>query len=166
MKYKVVKGSNLFKTLTDFKTKIDLVRKQAMDLAIELGGVSSASNGRRLAGGLDAVVFKEKPEGWRSVGDKWQNFYYPKADKKNKEIHSKINALPSIDYDELNKLVGFNSQFCTEGRGIAHIKTVGIKWHKSFVIIETSENSKYKPIEGVIEILGSEWEKLSKSIKD
>jgi hypothetical protein len=69
MKYKILKGSELFKNLTAFKKKMADVRKQAMDLAIELGGVSSASNGRYLAGGIDAVEFKEKPEGWRSVGN-------------------------------------------------------------------------------------------------
>jgi hypothetical protein len=166
MKYKILKGTELFKNLTAFKKKMADVRKQAMDLAIELGGVSSASNGRYLAGGIDAVEFKEKPEGWRSVGNSWQNLYYPKADKKNKEIHNKIQALPRLDFDELNALVGFTGQFCSDERGIAHVKSVSIKWHKDFILMETAEGTEYTPVKDVIEILGSEYDTLSNSIKD
>ena len=166
MKYKIVKGSKLFKSLTDLKAKIDSVNSQAMNLAIELGGVSSATNNRRLAGGIDAVEFKEKPIGWKAVGEKWDNLYYPKSDKANKEIHTKINALPTMDYDELNNMVGFKSQFSSNGRGISHYRCVGMKWSKSVILMETADENKYVPIEGVIEILGSEYDKLSKAIKD
>ena len=166
MNYKIEKGTELFKTLTNFKIKINSVDKKAMDLAIELGGISSASNGRYLAGGFDAVEFKNKPDGWRSVGNSWQNLYYPKADKKNKEIHNKISELPKIKWEELNELVGFKSQFCSTERGIANVKSIATSWHKDFILLETAEGAEYNPPKDVIEILGSEFEKLSKLIKD
>ena len=66
----------------------------------------------------------------------------------------------------MNELVGFTGQFCSDERGIAHVKSVSIKWHKDFILMETAEGTEYKPIEGVIEILGSEYDKLSSCIKD
>ena len=166
MKYKILKGTELFKNLSSLKKKMVDVRKQSNELAVEFGGIASATNGRYLAGGMDAVEFKEKPEGWRSVGNSWQNLYYPKADKKNKEIHAKIQALPKIEFEDLNELVGFTGQFCSDDRGIAHVKSVSIKWHKDFILMETAEGTEYNPVDGVIEILGSEYDKLSSRIKD
>jgi hypothetical protein len=167
MKYKISKGTELFKTLTDLRKKMDKVQKQAKELAIEFGGTTAATNGRHLAGGIDAVEFKEKPDGWRSVGNSWQNLYYPKADKKNKEIHEKIQALPVLEFKELNDAVGFtgNQSVCTDN-GFSFIKTVGMQWHKDFILMEVAEKTKYTPIKSVEEILGSEFDKLSKRIKN
>ena len=167
MKYKILKGTELFKKLADLRKRMNEVQKQAKDLAIELGGTAAATSGRNLAGGIDAVEFDKKPDGWRSVGNSWQNLYYPKADKKNKEIHDKINALPILKFEELNNAVGFSAnQSVCNSNGFAFIKTVGMQWHKDFILMETAEGTKYTPVDGVQEILGSEFEELSKKIKE
>ena len=71
-----------------------------------------------------------------------------------------------IEFDELNKAVGFKgSQAVSSDNGFAWIKTVGMKWHKDFILMEVHEKAKYKPIEGVEEILVSEYDKMAKLIK-
>lgn len=167
MKYKILKGTNLFTVLTDINKRMIAVKKQAKDLAIEFGGIKVATAGRHLAGGIDGIEFKEKPVGWRSVGNSWQNLYYPKMDKSMKVVRDKIDALPTIDFDEINKAVGFSAnQVTANSNSLSWVKGVVMAWHKDFVLMETVEGTTYKPVPDVIEILGSEYDVLKKKIKD
>jgi hypothetical protein len=165
MKYKILKGTELFNQLTDLNKRMKKVKKTATDLAASFGGGKVATTGNHLAGGIDAIEFKEKPDGWRSVGNSWQGLYYPKA--VNKAILKQIADLPVVKIDELNDIVGFRGrQTKCSGGGIAWIKSVGMQWHKDFILMETAEGTEYTPLPDVIEILGSEYDELSKRIKD
>lgn len=165
MKYKILKGTDLFNKLTDLNKRMKKVKKAATDLAASLGGGKVATTNRYLAGGIDAIEFKEKPEGWRSVGNSWEGLYYPKA--VNKSILKQISELPVIKIDELNDIVGFRSgQTKFSGGGFVWIKSVGMQWHKDFILMETADGTEYTPLPDVIEILGSEYDELSKKIKN
>ncbi|HQV53974.1 MAG TPA: hypothetical protein PLX17_00585 [Chitinophagaceae bacterium] len=166
MKFKILKGTELYNQLVALRKKIDHVQSESAKLAKEFGGGEVATSGRNLAGGIDAVEFKEKPEGWKVVGETWQKLFYPKSDKSNKEIHEKIQALPVVKFEELNSLVKFDIQGATSGRGLAFVKSVACAWGKGYVLIEVHENCKYTPVEGMIEILESEYKKLMDKIKD
>lgn len=166
MKYKIVKGTKLFNQLTALNERIKLVDKMAKDLATSLGGTEVATKGNNLAGGIDGIAFKDHPgkDGWMKVGNTWQNLYYPKA--VNRQIRKQIAELPTIEYKELNDMVGFQgNQVVSESKGLAWVKSVGVFFHKEVILMETVEGSKYRPVPGVKEILGSEYDKLMKKIK-
>jgi hypothetical protein len=167
MKYKILKGTELFDKLSEFQNRRKVVRGLADDLAVSFGGIAAATNGRNLSGGIDAVDFDDiipdKNE-WRKVGNRWQSFYYPKA--KNKAALNLISQLPVIKFDELNDIVGFKGgQTVSDVNGIAWVKSVGLHAHKDFILLETAEGTKYTPHKDAIEILGSEFDKLLKKIK-
>jgi hypothetical protein len=162
MKFKILKSTELFAKLIALKKEIDKHDKMAKKLAIELGGDSTASSGRRLAGGIEAIHFKNPPDKtlWRVMGDSYQNLFFPKV--KFKEAVKKIAELPTLDHDVLNKRVGFvgGAYSCKEGLGWA--TRPGMEFHKEYILMETPEGHSYKPIADMVEITVSEYQKLKK----
>lgn len=158
--YKILKGTDLFNKLTDFKKRGDKAREAANKLAKELGSDHDAYTSSGDLGGIDALHFEEKPEGWRVVGNRWQSLYYPKADQK--ELHKKIAALPIVKRSELNDIVGFSG---LQMVGMAIIKSVGMAWHNDYCVMEVAAGCKYTPPKDATEILHSEYEKLKSKCK-
>jgi len=158
--YKILKGTDLFNKLNDFKKRGDVAREAANKLAKELGSNEDAYTTGGDIGGIDALHFDEKPQGWRSVGNKWQSLYYPKADQK--ELHEKINALPIVKREELNEIVGFSGMQIAD---MAIIKSVGMAWHKDYCVMEVAAGCRYTPPKDAIEILHSEYDKLKSKCK-
>jgi hypothetical protein len=77
-----------------------------------------------------------------------------------------ISDLPTIDYNELNEIVGFKApQTVTSERGIAWISNVGWICGKNEMLIEVADGCKYKPTKDVVEILDSEFQKKKAKIE-
>jgi len=166
MKYKVVKGTKLFDELWSIQKQMqschDEVKKIA-DTIPEADGFSKRSH--CLAGGIAAFHFKEysmgAPDGWRKMEKGFTPWFMPKSsDKRNKELLSRISKLPVIDYEAINDLLGFNFHITGEMQ-IWYAPIV--EWRKKYVLIEMPSDRKYKPKDGMIEILDSEFIKLSKA---
>jgi len=158
MKFKVKKGTKLFKKLDEIGIKCRNADKAAGKLAEELKCKNWARSSFVLAGGIRAFQFKEKPENWKTVENTYDCFY-PKICKQNKELLDKISKLPIVKIEELNDIVGFKSQF----HGNRFYKTVGISWvNKNFILIDVYEECEYKPKKDMIEITFSEYKKLNK----
>lgn len=165
MKYQIKKGCELFDKLTELNERMLLVHKTAQEYATSLGGGKVATTGRYLSGGIDAIEFEKKPEGWRHVGRDYQMLFYPKTSLK--KVIEEIRKLPIIEFDELNALVGFSApQTVSNANGLTWVKSVSMYWHKNFILMETVDGTTYNPIENVVEILGSEFDKLLKLIKN
>lgn len=161
MKFKVIKGTSLFNDLTQLNKKMNKVRAAAYKVAKSFNGTGRyATSGNTLAGGIDAIEFNEKPEGWKSVGNSWQNFYYPKVT--NKEANKAICTLPYLSFDEINNLLNFKSNAYTTNEGIVWIKCPEVYWFPTYILISLPDKVKYTPVDGMVEILGSEFNVLNK----
>jgi DNA-directed RNA polymerase subunit N (RpoN/RPB10) len=160
MYFKIEKGTDTFKKLSELKKQIDSITQQAKDVVTELGGERYCHHRYKLAGGISAIEFKKKPDGWKSVGESWQDLHMPLA--KNKEACNKVENLPTLDYEVLNKIVGFKGpQTVSSGNGLAFVKTVGLNWCTGkYYLMEVATGCKYKPLSDIVEILESEFLKL------
>jgi hypothetical protein len=159
MYYKISKGTETFKKLMELKKKVEGVNKQANAAVGKLNGQRYAKAQGKLAGGISAIEYKEKPDGWKQVGNTWQNLYAPKST--TKAAWEIINVLPTIEYDELNKIVNFKApQTVSSDGGIAWVSTVGIAWGDKQILMEVTTGCKYKPLPDIVEIVESEYMKL------
>jgi hypothetical protein len=163
MKFKVVKGTETFDKLVAFRAHVNDVNKQAKDMVTQLGGARYCRKSNKLAGGLSAIEFETKPEGYKMAGEKWQHLYYPKAS--NKKDCALIEGLPTIDYDELNSIVNFKApQTISAERGILWVSTVDLTFGDEEMLIGVRSGCEYEPPADVVEILESEYDKLKKKL--
>lgn len=159
MNYVIKKGSELYEKLIAIQKRAKDARDKALQLAKDFGGKEAYTNGRHFSGGLDAVEFDTPPEGWRSVGKKWLKLYYPKS--VNKEALSKIADLPVVEIDEVNAILSFQGgQVVSAGDGLAFVKMPHVYFRKDCILIKVTSGVKYKPVQGMEEILESEFQKL------
>jgi hypothetical protein len=162
MKYKVLKGTELFAKLTELNKKILAAKKEIKAYVLSVGGKDFGTNMNYNLVKLDAVQFEEKPEGWRSVGPSYQRFYTPKAS--NKKVWEAIRQLPNVDIKELNAIVGYD-QFVGRDLAIAH--RPGVHFGTNEVLIEVAEEMEwYKPVKDMVEIPVTEFNKLRAKIEN
>lgn len=158
-------GCALFDKLWDIKNGMIAARAAIAD-TLKAKGFSGkfATDSNSLVSCVGVEILYGKPEGWRSVGASWQKLYWPKADNKNKALRDELNALPKISNDVLNKALNFS--FCT-GPNLEIYRRPGVAWHmgKKYILVDT-DNAPYEPVEGMQEILDSEYKKLYAAIKD
>lgn len=164
MKFKISKGCDLYDELVAIQKKGSAAINAANKLCKQLGANSYIPEREAAWGGIMAFEFKDTPpEGFKPVYKKHQdNLYYPKATKKNKPLHVQINTLPSITYDQINKLVGFKQQTVTTKGNLYWINTVTIVYKTGYILMATASGTRYKPKPGMVEIVESEYERLSK----
>lgn len=158
MFFKVEKGVALWGNLEALMNKIISVRKAAADLTEELGFKKYGQAHFVIAGGISYIASNHHPDGYRKVGSKWDGLYFPKAS--NKEITKKISELPTISYDEYNAVINFKDQF----QGLQHIMAYGLKKSGDTFLIEVSDRADYTPVDGMVEILASEYKMWVDSI--
>lgn len=159
MKFKILKSSPLFKQLKDVEEKCREVNRVAGKLAKKHGAKEWVSSGRNLAGGLAGFQFDKKPENWKQVyKEHFENCYYPKSCKANKELLEEISKLPIVNAEVVNKILGFKFQFV----GLKVCYQPGIQWNKNYILVDIHEGAKYKSKKGMKEITYSEYEKLKK----
>lgn len=166
MYFKVEKGSDTFNKLTHLGDEIERVRKAAQTLCKKLGGSDYGRfSSNSLAGGIDGIMMKEKPEGWRNVGSKYDKAYYPKSIPKNKAVLAELAALPVIEHEELNDIVGFKGmQMVSSGGGFGIVHTVAVSFGKEVILIKSHEGTKITPPKDMIEIVQSEFEAIKKKL--
>ena len=160
MYFKVEKGVPLWEELEKIMNQIIHVRAEAYKLVEELGFTTYAPAHNVVAGGISALHCNFKPEGFREVGERWRNLYFPKA--KNKVASEKIANLPVVQYDEYNSVIGFTEHFV----GLTHIMCYGLKKSGDVFLIKMHEKAEYTPIDGMIEILPSEYKMWIDAIGD
>lgn len=161
MKFKVPKGTELFDRLWEVQRKINEAKNAAIAFLKEKGFDSEKYYKKQytLMGGIGAISFKEKPDGWVHVGSKWQSIFMPNS--KNKKLLAEISGLPVVKYNELNDVLGFSQQMVSGGGGLMHVQAPATIWKDDFVLFEIPDECNYIPVDGAIEILSSEFKQLS-----
>lgn len=166
MKYKVLKGTDLFDKLWSIQKKMQSCQDEAQKIVNTIPEADGSSKRSHcLAGGIAAFHFKKgwtnAPDGWRKMEKGWTQWFMPKSsDKKNKELLKKISELPVLGYEIINDLLNFHF-YVTEELQVWHCPIV--EWRSKYVLIEVPNDKKYKPLDGMIEIMDSEYIKLSKA---
>lgn len=155
MYYKLEKGNPTFKKLDAIWDKIQECNIKSADLVKELGFKEFAVSRRHVAGGISAIYSKEKIEGFKRVGKPHQYLIYPRAN--NKDVISKIEALPTVSYHEYNETIGFKEQF----QRLNYLKRFGTKKVNDLYLIEVSTNADYTPTDDMVEITFTEYKRLS-----
>jgi hypothetical protein len=163
MYFKIENSSETFKSLIQLKKRNKECHLAACALATELGGNEKGSyiglnSMYNLSGGISGIMMEEKKPGWVNVYKKtYNNCYFPQKNlSANKEVLEKINSLPTTSLDDLNKIVNFEEQSV----GRHHYTNPIIHWNDDACIMQIHDRCKYTPVNGVVEILGSEYEKL------
>lgn len=161
MKFKVLPGTELFGKLWALHLKIESAKEQITAFLKSKGFTGQFATDRNISiVSCDAIeMLSHQSSGYKSVGAKYQALYYPLA--KNKKDLAEIRQLPRIKVDELNELVDFS--FCVSA-DLEIYHSPGISFNEKHILIETG-NANYTPVEGMIEIKESEYNKLSKEIK-
>lgn len=171
MKYKVVKGTPLFDQLQALAQRCIDANAAADDLAKSLGAEASYSRAtKNRAGGVDAFRFdygKEPDPALWTQPDRHNNkqMFYPRAGKKyavNQPLHDQIAALPIVSFQEFNEAIGFERQWV--GLSLVHCYTLCPG--RDVVLIDTGDEADYTPVEGMQEILVSEFRALKKTIEE
>ncbi len=170
MKFKVLKGSELFRLLSEVHKKMEEATAAAKAVSKEVKADAFCQSDRGVAGGISAFVFnnyKSPGDNWKSLDrhtSKMSRFHFPKRNKRNKELLATIDSLPIVKATELSRIFKYKSQsFSTDQAGLVFSTSPGIEWHisKGYILVTIHENAKYKPIEGLTEIMVSEYQKLS-----
>jgi hypothetical protein len=166
MKYKILPGTPLFDSIQELKRFGIEADKSAEKWIIDFFGefkkyVMPYGN---TWGGISAVVLDQKPEGWRIHGDKWNSCFAPKA--VNKKIWAEWAALPCVKDSEIKTLLNYGTYSGVKsggGMGIIWSTMPGLVIANDYVLVEASEIAKaYTPVDGMVEILGSEFLELSR----
>ena len=159
MKFKIIKGTETYEKFMVLKSKIDFVNAESVKLVESLGAQKFCKRSNIAYGGISAIQFEEKPQGWKKVGEDYQNFYFPKATEK--VVNKAINELPFVRYDEINEIVGFKApQTVPCDRGLQWIDCVGLFWGIDCIVIYVTEGAEYTPTADLVEILDSEYLRL------
>jgi|GEM_PF-2056892 len=160
MYYKITRSTPLFKKLQEINKGIIAARCAIMDTLKKMGYTgkfASASSSYLVS--CDAVeITTGKPEGWKVVGESWQQLYYPKvSNKKDSKI---LNALPRISNDVINKPLNF---YFHVGENLTCYHRPSLIFSDNCVLVSTT-SKEYAPVDGMKEILESEYIKLEKQI--
>ena len=160
MKFKILPGCELFDKLTAIQSKVQSSKDVIKSTLIEKGytGEHAQASSHYLLKVDGIEIHGEKPKGWKVV-DKYQQLYFPLA--ANKKDLEWVTALPSVSNDELNDLLNFSFSV---GGGLELYYRPGVAWHKEFILVNTGD-ATYVNVEGMIEILESEYTKLENKAK-
>lgn len=170
MKFKVLAGTELFNNLLVIKEEIDSVRAASKKIWEKIEGCEGISeNNHHLAGGIRAFSFKQYMskkdclDGWRLLEKGYSHWAFPKSsDKSNKQLLADIAALPVVESDRLKELLKYGNYGYCSGGGLGFSSVPGIGWFDGYILIQCPESIEYTPVEGMIEITVSEFNKLNK----
>lgn len=164
MKYKIKENYETWVALMQLAKRITDVNNKAAELADSVGATNYCRSQNGIGGGIAALEFKVKPEGYKKVGSSWDKLYYPKAS--NKELSQQIAELPIIRASELNEILVFKApQMITSHGNLMMVSAPSVTWDDMQIIIDIPNGCKYDPPSDVIEILESEYQRIKEQIQ-
>lgn len=164
MHFKVIKGTPLFDTLMGVHEKLQESHKAIKALCKEVGADGHAeTNYSYLKGEIAAFHF----ETCRPPSDAWMKkqecFFMPKSGKKFIEetghILQKIKEIPKVKKELLMDAIKAEEQWYG---GLTLFSRPGFAVYPEYILFSFPSEVKYEPVEGMVEILGSEFTALSK----
>jgi len=172
MNYKVIPGSEVHLKLLELKKQIIQAREASFAIMDEVRAESITESHMKLAGGISGFIFKTPPDTavWKRIQTGYSSYgYFPKSIKANKDLCKRISELPLVDTKDLREIIGYKFQtYASPGGGILMSSAPAIHWSidNQIIILQTANQAKYTPVDGIIEILGSEYEALLNEIKE
>lgn len=156
MKFKIEKGTPLYEALVDLHVRGREAEKAAEDWIKNYFGKSLgfASPPQVLWGGIAAVNFpRGAKRGWKQINAK-HKLYTPKS----KEIQAELKLLPIVPKLELKEMFNYGEYKVYGGR----INTIpSVRVLNGVAVMSVPDDVRgYKPVDGMVEILGSEFNRL------
>lgn len=167
MYYKILPESALFKKMWEVFERGKAADKAAKKwIKNQFGEFKSYAPKRNAVwGGIDAIQFESKPEGWKQVGKKYQQLYYPTV--RLKKLINELEDLPAVQNKEIKDLLNYGNYSGAAGGGLVWNSMPGIIISKDYILIAASEVADdYKPVDGMTEILFSEYHQLRKVVEE
>ena len=174
MKYKIPEGTETYKKLEALWKRMmaadaeayNLVQAIRKEMGLPWKGTEHnyAANNNALAGGLVAIQFDAKPEGWKRVGKPHQRLFAPMA--KRKDLCDRFRALPTVPLQDLNGIVGFERfvGLSANGEGMVAYRAPGLQWVDGAFLMTVPVKAKYTPPNAdFVEILESEYQRLAEA---
>jgi hypothetical protein len=158
MKFKVMKGTELFNEFEEFFRKRNEYNKLAFSIATELGFEKIAFNRNCVAGGIGAFYHEGKKEGYKTIGKPKDNCVFP--NKNNTEVKALIDALPTIKVEEYNNIIGYKPNY--NGEFISTRFASELSKCGNYYLLDIKNGSEFEMKEDMIEILESEYLNLKK----
>ena len=155
MKFQVSKGTATFAALSAVMDKIAACNKQARELSEAHGADAYASGSRYVGGGIAALCYKQKPEGFKLL--QYPNYYYPKALKANRPLLDALAALPKVENAELNEVVGFKNQTVCKDGGMFFCTHYGVKVYPEHFLLAMTEGVEFEAGPDLVELLESQY---------
>lgn len=155
MYFKIDPASELFKQFQTVRKDFKAVRLAANDLLKEVGATSYKEPWGVFAGGIAGFRFPNGkiPKGWNRPKS---GFTFPTKSRKNKALLKQIAALPVVEASAVSSILGWDPHNAVALKMIPY-PTIG--WNEDFITIKIPDNAIYQPVEGMIEILYSEYAK-------
>lgn len=150
----ISKGSEIYKQLKLLQANMQKAHKATIKYIEKFGADHYLSINGSLSGGFSGIILKEKPKGWRTVfPGHYNRAYYPKKIKSNAEILQEIEKLPVVTINDLNNVLKYKPQII----GTKWHRSVGLSFHKGYMLMVTGTGCKYKLLPGMVEIKESEY---------
>lgn len=158
----------MFDNLQALYVRIEAAREIIRRLVTEVGAKGHAVNEDYLCGAVVAFHFGETPpadlNNWVHQNNH-AGWYSLRRSRKKSALRERIKDLPSIRNDELLNLLQLKGfQFCGEGQSLTLFRRPGINWGRDVILLSVPDGVKYAPIDGVEEILVSEFNQLKADI--
>lgn len=162
MYYKVPKSSPTGEQLTALRERIKSANDSALSLVQSVGAETFRPGYWAIGGGVSSIIFpagkpdKSELKHWKRGAQKGE--YLPsERTKQGKELIAKIEALPRVLRDDLNRIVGYSHRW----------NVCGIQWNKDadYYLINFMENWEYQIPSDCIELTRSEYKDLSRKLE-
>lgn len=150
MKFKVLKGTELFNKLSALDEEVNRCVRASQNLVESLGYKQFRPAYWTINGGISSIIIPGgKPAGWKNAHKDYTGEYMPAKNKGNKELLDKIAALPVVTYGSLNSLVGLDTPWGHPGFSV----------YDDYALINFSEKQikSLTSTSDMIEITHSEW---------
>jgi hypothetical protein len=157
--FKVEANTETFQKMEEVFNRIKKCNEASFALAKELGAKDEGllRPASYAAGGIAGFPMATMPENWRKADKNHYGYYFPKSLTINKDILSKIRALPTVARIEIGRAFGFES----------FLSYPGIVWGGKMYLVEVPVGGfagNYKPMPDMVELTGSEFQKLKSEI--
>ena len=162
MKYITKRNSTTGKKLVELEKEMNLCLKAQKKLAKEIGFEKWRQAYFTVAGGISAVFFKEgtivDKKLWKNVNDS-ENEWMPRlTSKEGKQIRAKINDLPCVMPESLNKCI--SDKISPWSHPGIHFK------NKTYIALDITQDWKIKMPKDCKEITVTEYNRLFKPGKN
>ena len=171
MKFKVEKGTTLFTQLMNLWNRIQASKKEADELVAKIGAQGFANDDQNyLAGKIAAFYFESKKrpnENWKALEKGETAWFYPKFSAKQSpeitDLQLQMAAITAIPTSALNELLNTKIGSFANESGIGWFSRPWVAWYNDYILIKTPDGYKYEPVNGMTEIVDSQFQKLSEA---